>query len=122
MPPSLSSNRYLKRLYNEYNRKYFGGRLPETAIVQWKGRRAMQEGKFTLWGSADWVDTGEETVPVIELNRIMKVNGWQSVMKQVLLHEMVHLSAGRRVNHGPKFDAEMIRIARPPHNAFHGLW
>jgi hypothetical protein len=37
-----------------------------------------------------------------------------------LLHEMVHASLPWRVNHGPKFQAEMLRLAKA--GAFKEYW
>lgn len=40
--------------------------------------------------------------------------------KFTLLHEMCHLKHGVTAGHGPKFEAEMLRLARA--GAFEGLW
>lgn len=110
----------LKDLYDEYNKRYFLGALPENCVIEWKPEKKMREGKKTVWGLAD-VKKG---VPIIYLNDIMLKKEWESQMKFTLLHEMNHFWDWR-ANHTKKskfdlFDKGMLRLAKL--GAFHGLW
>lgn len=49
-----------------------------------------------------------------------KLSNWKQQWRMTLLHEMVHLYLPKRIGHGPKFQAEMRRIASK--GGFDNLW
>lgn len=58
-----------------------------------------------------------ETVEIF-ISRELRM--WDVVSQGVLLHEMAHLNLGWGVNHGRKFQKEMLRLAKA--GAFKGVW
>jgi hypothetical protein len=92
------NNSRLTKAYKQYNRRYFGNKLPDPSEVK-----------------VIWEDLGEQLMglqdeDVITINsKHRRIN---PVWRGTLLHEMVHLKCPKRVNHGPKFQKEMMRLAR----------
>jgi predicted metal-dependent hydrolase len=101
------TNKKLKSLYKRYNKKYWKGRLPDISV-----RFADTEG---AWGHTHF--EGSEPV-YIEINRAVRT--WTRTVKFTLLHECCHVACPVQVEHGPRFDHEMLRLARA--GAFHNLW
>jgi hypothetical protein len=105
----MRSHPTLKRLYRQYNKKYFGNKLPKGTTV-------------TFANPAHFVKTGlgkktcaitfflHEKPPVIVIKRF-KQKHW-SYIKLDLLHEMAHVKLPINVNHGPRFKAEMARLEK----------
>jgi len=94
----------LQRWYSNYNHKFFNSALPKDASVGWENMDSrllgyMQPGK-------------------IRINA--KLSNWKQQWRMTLMHEMVHMYLPKRVHHGPRFDAEMRRLASE--GAFNGLW
>jgi hypothetical protein len=102
------SDRGLRRYYQTYNAKFFGGALPEDVDVIWAPHN------------------GCSGVTIFEPNEdiVIKINpmylGDSCRGRLLLLHEMCHVKLGTRVSHGPKFQAEMLRLAQI--GAFKNLW
>jgi hypothetical protein len=114
----LQNNSYLKRLYNEYNKKYFYGKLPNIVVgyvtTRQLKRDRVQKGTcaFTSF------DPKVRTMPIaigIHFDRSKSM----TYIKADLLHEMAHV-ANPRANHGLVFQKEMKRIAQA--GAFVGVW
>ena len=82
----------LKRMYDTYNRKWFGNRLPRKAIVRWSN-------KLKRHGAIGWCAPTEcPDSPLIEIStEIKRLN---SVVRTVMLHEMVHVYFINRKNSG----------------------
>ncbi len=81
----------LTKLYDEVNTRYFAGELPPYSVVQDFG------------GDVDgWCDVSRNT---IHLHRSLR----GAEVRQVLIHEMVHLRTGKK--HDASFLAELRRIA-----------
>lgn len=110
----------LRRLYQFYNRRYFGGRCPRgITIVGFTGRQFSRGelGQFT---------TGRVTLRSRKGKRValdgplilLRVDEPIMVVKHTLLHEMVH-STGI-YNHGPRFNRAMLRLAKM--GAFNNIW
>lgn len=94
---TLKSDRQLKRFYNEFNRKYFDGSLPD-CHVWWEPLGGATFG--------DCLYLEEEKIWRIRINPFC--GGWRSISKFTLLHEMIHIKAGP--HHGAKFDREVQRL------------
>lgn len=90
--------------YRRYNKKYFGGKLPAATTV------------FSKLGG--WLGECYHESAEIFINKDLRK--WPRECKFTLLHEMAHLNLGWRVNHGPKFESEMLRLAKA--GAFKGVW
>jgi hypothetical protein len=93
----LKSDRQLKTYFNDFNRRWFNGELPETQVF-WEALGGATMG--------DCLYLEEEKVWRIRLNPF--VAGWRNVYKVTLLHEMVHIKTGEA--HGLKFDRERQRL------------
>ena len=61
-----------------------------------------------------------ESRPVITLASDLSRLSRTSVAMMTLLHEMCHLAVPKRIWHGPKFQKEMLRLAKA--GAFKELW
>ncbi|VVB52861.1 Uncharacterised protein [uncultured archaeon] len=100
-----------QRLYRRYNRLYFRGKLPNIPVLFRKG---LVE-KYNAIGITQY----EGKVP----KRILIENTlrtWRGGFRMTLLHEMVHVSLPYKVDHGPRFEKGMLRLAKM--RAFKGLW
>jgi predicted SprT family Zn-dependent metalloprotease len=95
----------LNALYDELNRVFFGGRLPNAGMgvnVAWRhppdGRTASTK-HFSAFGSSIWISPIYASV---------EDHAW---VRRVLLHEMCHLEAGppalEEGEHGPRWQAAM---------------
>jgi hypothetical protein len=97
------TNADLRWWYREYNRKYFGNKLPK-AHVKFSGIEGL----------------GVTHVEWKEIFISKQLKRWRAIALMTLLHEMVHLSLPPRFNHGPRFNKEMLRLAKA--GAFRGIW
>lgn len=97
------TNAELLRYYRRYNRKYFGGELSAVVV------------KFSDIPEMGVCYSGLEEIYISK-----KLRSWPKGAKGTLLHEMVHLKLPYRIMHGPRFDAEMLRLAKA--GAFNGVW
>ena len=98
------TNLELRSWYRYYNRLYFDGELPR-CVVQFKKMRG--DLGHTFWGD-DRIYINEE------------LKAWDRIARTTLLHEMVHVYLPKEVNHGHRFQREMLRLAKA--GAFKGLW
>ena len=101
----MDSSPYLKRLYREYNRKYFGGSLPKIWLIFGQARewRASKLGKTTC--AATFFEDGKPIGIAVRYYKHKSTN----YFKADLLHEMAHV-ANPRANHGRAFKREMRRL------------
>jgi hypothetical protein len=101
----VQSSPYLKRLYRQYNKKYFGGCLPKIWLIFGQARewRASKLGKTTC--AATFFEDG---VPIGIAIRYYK-NKSTNYFKTDLLHELIHV-ANPRASHGPAFKKELRRL------------
>ena len=114
----MRSHRTLKRLYNEYNRKYFSGKLPSIEI---NFITPGQMKKFFGLNRATCAVTcfkegTTETVAIYISRNFLKC--WRYVRAD-LLHECVHV-AHPKADHGKVFQDEMKRLAM--RGAFEDVW
>lgn len=110
---STYTDKGLKERYDKYNRKYFGNQLPKETKVTWMGRKG-HVGDFVVLSSG---------AIVILINPLLRKLKTEKYALLTLLHEMCHLSLWcqrSRASHGPKFQAEMKRLASL--GAFETIW
>lgn len=103
----------LKRMFDQYNRRFFRNRLPNDTIVRWSSNIKWEgdEGQYNA-----------DDPPLIEICSSLKRKTRQRNF--TLLHEMVHADHdNREINcehHGKLFNRDMLRLACI--GAFNGLW
>lgn len=105
----IKTSKQLEWWYRYYNRKYFKATLPKIHV-------RFEKLESSVFGLTTFV--GNPPVIVLSIDNSLK--GFTNLSRQVLLHEMVHVSLPTSVMHGPKFEAGMRRLARL--KAFTGLW
>ncbi len=84
------------RLFDEFNRRYWRGRLPTYRVI----RRAVILGRCLGLCSND--------SRTILLRRELQ----GELLRLVLLHEMCHIGTGSGHDHGPRFVRKLCRLAR----------
>ena len=94
----------LEHTYRSFNRKYFNNSLSKDVDL-----------KFGHTSGLLGYQLGEEIV--LSKNKAYRK---ESIWKGTLLHEMVHLKVSESADHGPKFQKEMLRLARK--GAFANIW
>lgn len=102
------TNAELARMYAEFNKKYFGNKLPKDMAVRFE----YLHGK---WGRTRIYANSRPLF--IEISR--ELCGSMCFAAMTLLHEMVHVKFPH-LDHGPKFHKEMKRLARI--GAFNNWW
>lgn len=100
------SHAQLRRWYLAFNRKWFGGKLPEDMDV-------LYAPDDKAYGTAICHEDGSR---VIKIDTAIAGSRWA---KMCLMHEMNHHFSGD-FGHGVKFQAGMARLAML--GAFKGLW
>lgn len=101
----------LQAWYHKFNDSYFRNQLPPIRILRRK--LAPLKGGYRRYGYTHFI--GDDPV-VIVINSEL----WLEIALLTLLHEMCHVRLPRRVNHGKRFQAEMLRLAKK--GAFTNLW
>jgi hypothetical protein len=103
----MTTNADLRRLAQRYNRCYFHNSLPPIDV-----RFARIDpgclGTCLMFSGVAEIRIAKET------------RRFPNIAKMTLLHELVHASLPPTVQHGPRFESEMLRLARA--GAFRGLW
>lgn len=111
----LKSHGHLRKLYRNYNTRFFDGALPEDTAVCWSG-----DIPNSLAGQTRrWVN-GETGQSQFEIRLNPAIRDWSAYYKHVLLHEMAHVKLAPDTRHGKRFNQEMLRLACM--GAFHHLW
>lgn len=105
----MLTNALVQGLYREFNRKWFGNRLPKDMVVSYANLDPIGQGVTHYFKGRPLY---------IELNHRLRWSESQTAL--TLLHEMVHVSLPYRFNHGPKFHKEMLRLAKA--GAFKAWW
>lgn len=103
------TNPELQALYHEFNKKWFGNKLPKDMVVCFAGLH-MHRMAVTRYYRARPL--------YIEMNKNLRWN--HSVVAMTLLHEMVHVALPYRINHGPEFHKAMKSLAK--RGAFTPFW
>lgn len=102
---SLSHDR-LRRWYRHFNKRWFGGELPEDMDVLY--------APIDAYGEAECHPNGERVIVIDTMYATdRKIAQW------TLLHEMTHHYTGQW-NHGSKFQLGMVRLAML--GAFKNIW
>jgi SprT-like family len=104
----------LQRLFEEYNRRYFGGELRNLPVA-WS---ATVMRRYHAIGRLE-----NDLINPTGIAIAKRIRGLDVVVGQTLLHEMVHLALHRTnqmSGHGEAFQREMLRLATI--GAFEGLW
>lgn len=102
----MSSHAELKRWYANFNRFYFGGKLPREMEV-------FYAPSDTVHGLAQLEESGRATIQVDTALAGTRYAKW------ILLHEMNHHATGDW-GHGKRFQAGMMRLAM--RGAFKRIW
>lgn len=99
----MKSDRTLKKHYDNLNRRFFRGELPQNTCVRWLDPEQDDEAKLEdkLFGYADHARDGRHKYQIV-LSR--KLCGPASVRMTSLIHEMIHLCTGLRDDHGEAFE------------------
>lgn len=75
---------YITRKFNEYNKRYFNGELPEIKMV-------INNDLGQIWGQFNsGTHIVEKTITPIQIQLNMKELKNEYVFRKVLIHEMVH--------------------------------
>ena len=113
--PYVYSHPYLQKLYRQYNKKYFGGKLPAIRINFVSPADMKKSG---LGRGTCAVTCFENGVAVAVYISITRYKTWRYI-KSDILHELCHI-AHPKAEHGPVFENEMKRLASA--GAFKGIW
>jgi hypothetical protein len=95
------------QMYHDFNKKYFGNRLPKDMVVHFK-RMRNNHGVTMMF----------ENRPLYILLDF-KMRGLYRQTALTLLHEMVHVEIPK-TQHGPKFHKRMLQLAKA--GAFKRWW
>lgn len=90
----------LDRAFQEYNKKYFDGKLKISGIV-FKKLKDGSHGATVFLPGAD---------PAILISVKLRNSG--RLVRIVLLHEMTHCMDTHDIGHGPKFQKRIKRLFR----------
>jgi hypothetical protein len=114
----LEPSPQLAEFYREFNREWFGGRLPADTRLYWMpARMANRSGHLAeVWG------TRKQHRPItnFKISVSNRIRFSSRLVVRVLLHEMAHISTGLGAQHGPRWQREMLRLAKA--GAFARLW
>jgi hypothetical protein len=90
----------LEPVYRQYNRLYFGGKLPDINVRY--GKPAHKAGGETDFWGGDPV--------LVTINK--RYRGYGRITRIILLHEMVHVSLPVDALHGPRHQKGLMRLVR----------
>lgn len=120
------SDRWLHKKYAEYNRRFFGGRLPKTVRLTWvqhfSGGNKNAYARTWSYRTKCGGKNKKEPLHIVVSRRTERVGS--AFLLMVLLHEMSHVSTWEsctsRNAHGKPWIKEMRRLAAK--GAFDKLW
>ena len=95
----MVTNAELMQRYHEFNKKFFGNKLPKDMVVEFATSRT--------WMGITHFRRGRPLY--IQLDKKMRLCVRTCML--TLLHEMVHVEQPE-TNHGKKFHARMLKLAR----------
>jgi hypothetical protein len=119
----MRASSYLKKLYNLYNDRFFGGKLPKGVKLYYAPKLDKvntNNGKHRSTCAVTYFFTDREPIIVV---RKTKTSNMRHIASD-LMHEMVHVAKptadceSKRRN--STFQNEMRRLAAA--GAFHGVW
>jgi len=115
----LSTAKGLRVFYRSYNHFFYGDRLPENVVVHFEKLEYQPDGD-----AANLTFTGEGLDAVVDIAVDERLRGMDCVVAWLLTHEMNHVDlimrGLTRTQHGPKFDAGMLRLAKS--GGLNGIW
>lgn len=103
----MMTNAELKQMYLDFNRKYFGNKLPKNLVLHFVDLGKDHGVTRTYW----------ENPVYIYINK--RLNYSKSLVAPTLLHEMVHIEFPK-LEHGPTFHKRMMKLAKQ--GAFKPFW
>lgn len=110
-----ASDPQLRRWYLAFNRAWFNSELPDDVTLFWEpAHGCIGECERDNYGG---VFRLSESDIVVRLDPTIRFS--ETIAKLTLLHEMCHIKLPR-ANHGPRFQAEMLRLAQL--GALRKLW
>jgi len=116
----LGTNEGLRRLYDDYNLRYFGNRLPKNAVVRF---RPVSKAPDLKRDSAYLDQDGERGDRVLEITVDERLRGFDCIVAGLIVHEMAHadVTAGHpRDQHGPRYQKRMLALAKA--GALRWIW
>lgn len=105
-----SGNLEPEKMYDEYNRLYFGGKLPKIPVL-WSRKHTKDCRGICVY------------IPELAIYLNPSLKGWERTWCMTLLHEQVHVEQRHDVrakDHGRKFQNRMKALVRQ--GAFQDLW
>lgn len=99
-----------QRVYDDYNRLYFGGKLPPVP-VKWSRKHTQDCRGLCVYQ------------PKLAIYLNPRFKKWERIWAMTLIHEMVHVEQRHDVrakDHGRKFQNRMKALVRQ--GAFQDLW
>jgi len=115
----MRASSYLSRLYNHYNREFFGGRLPEDVKLYYASKLdKVKDGKHRSTCAVTYFYA--DSSPKIVIRRT-KTSNMRHIASD-LLHEMCHIAepGADCDERESKFQKEMKRLANA--GAFYNIW
>ena len=103
----MVTNAELQSMYHEFNKKWFGNRLPKDRVVEFEKMYPLGCTHFRR-GRPLWIDVSS------------RFRTSRASAAMTLLHEMVHVELDYKTNHGPLFHKRMLQLAKA--GAFRPWW
>lgn len=108
----MRSNPALKKIYNEYNKRWFGGKLPVAVKIYW-GKDGECLGQVEYEGvvrRTNALQKYEKADIEIVLNKATRK--FPRIFRTTILHECCHVKLLPNRHHGDKFQQEIRRLVR----------
>lgn len=112
---SFKPDKRMQAWFKKYNKWYWDNKLPNVQVGWANGLSESMAVACTI-GVTD--DETKHTIFVIYLDPALKP--YNNICLLNLLHEMAHVALFPYIQHGKKFDDEMLRLAS--RGAFDGRW
>lgn len=119
----MKASAYLSKLYNHYNREFFGGKLPEGVRLYFAPKLDKVNTKDGKHRSTCAITYFYQNHPPKIVIRKTATSNMRHIASD-LLHEMCHISVPtadcEEKNTNGKFQKEMKRLAKA--GAFYNIW
>lgn len=103
----------MQKHFAEFNKEYFGNRLPKNTEIAWSIKALRDEGYMGLT-----IEDDEGFTILLDIQ--MKNIGYEKVSDATLIHEMAHVDCYPIFGHGKCFQDDMLRIATM--GGFRDIW
>lgn len=114
-------NSCLNWLFQKFNKLYFKKKFPKSFVVRFSKLDKVIMGvcgnKIVYLKAANGYRK-ERVIGPILINK--KLRNARSIVAMTLLHEMVHAANPELKGHGPKFNKQMLKLAKA--GAFNAWW